>query len=102
AGHVTEIKAAAGTVVAVGKPILSIETAGEGLELVVYVPPDQGKKIVPGMEVRIEPATIKKEELGTLLGRELEVAEFPASTEGMLWVLQNQQFVPRFPARAAP
>jgi HlyD family secretion protein len=102
AGHVTEIKAAAGTVVAVGKPILSIETAGEGLELVVYVPPDQGKKIVPGMEVRIEPATIKKEEFGTLLGRVLTVAEFPASTEGMLAVLQNQQLVTRFSARGAP
>jgi HlyD family secretion protein len=102
AGHVTEIKAAVGTVVGMGKPILSIETAGEGLELVVYIPPDQGKRIVPGMEVRIEPATIKKEEFGTLLGRVLSISEFPASSEGMMAVLQNRQLVTRFSAHGAP
>src|SRR5262249_38755565 len=58
-GNVTEAKSTAGAVVAPGKSIVSIATAGEGLELVLYLPPDQGKKISPGMEVRIEPATVK-------------------------------------------
>jgi HlyD family secretion protein len=102
AGHVTEIKASSGTVVAVGKPILSIETAGEGLELVLYVPPDQGKKIVPGMAVRIEPATVKKEEFGTLVGRVLTISEFPISAEGMMATLQNSQLVTQFSAHGSP
>ena len=91
-----------GTVVAPGKPILSIETAGEGLELVLYIPPDQGKKVAPGMEVHIEPATVKKEEFGTLVGRVLSISEFPVSAEGMMAILQNQQLVTRFSAQGAP
>jgi HlyD family secretion protein len=102
AGHVTEVKASAGSVVAPGKAILSIETAGEGLELVLYVPPDEGKKVLPGMEVRIEPATIKKEEFGTLVGRVINVSDFPVSAEGMTALLQNAQLVSRFFARGAP
>ena len=102
AGHVTEVKASPGVVVAPGKAIVSIETAGEGLELVLYVPPEQGKKITPGMEVRIEPATVKKEEFGTLLGRVLEISQFPVSTDGMMATLQNPQLVARFSAQGAP
>lgn len=102
AGHVTEIKAVVGTVVGLGKPILSIETAGEGLELMLYVPPDHGKEIVPGMQVRIEPATVKKEEFGTLIGRVLSVSEFPISAEGMMATLHNSQLITRFSSRGAP
>jgi len=101
-GHVTEVKASTGTVVATGKSILSIETAGEGLELVLYLPPEQGKKILAGMEVRIEPTTVRKEEFGMLLGRVLAVSEFPVSAEGMTAVLQNPQLVTRFSAQGAP
>ena len=102
AGHVTEVKASVGTVVPVGKPILSIEIAGEGLELVMYVPPEHGKEITAGMEVRIEPATVKKEEFGTLIGRVLTVSEFPISADGMMATLQNSQLVTRFSAHGAP
>lgn len=101
-GHVTEVKASAGTVVAAGKPILSIETAGEGLELVLYIPPEKGKTVVPGMEVRIEPATVKKETFGTLLGHVLAISEYPVSAEGMMATLQNPQLVARFSAQGAP
>jgi biotin carboxyl carrier protein len=50
AGQITEIKADAGSFVAPGKPVVSIESAGQGLDLVLYVPPDQGKTIAPNME----------------------------------------------------
>ena len=102
AGHVTEVKATIGTFVAPGKPVLSIETAGEGLELVLYIPAEQGKKVSPGMAVQIAPATVKKEEFGTLVGRVLDISEFPVSPEGMLSVLQNAQLVTRFSAQGAP
>jgi HlyD family secretion protein len=102
AGHVTEVKATAGTVVAEGKSILSIESAGEGLELMLYVPPDQGKKVAPGMEVRVSPTTVRKEEFGTMIGHVVAVSEFPVSPEGMLAVLQNPQLVTRFSSEGAP
>lgn len=101
-GHVTEIKAAVGTVVAPGHPVVSIEKAGNGLELVLYIPPQQGKNVARGMEVRVEPATVKKEEYGTLRGRVLDVSEFPISPAGMLAVLGNPELVKLFSAQGAP
>jgi HlyD family secretion protein len=101
-GVVTELKATPGTVVAPGKPILSIETAGSGLELLLYVPPEFGKKVAPGMEVRIEPATVKKEEYGTLIGTVVAVSDFPMTAEGMASVLQNPQLVTRFMEQGPP
>jgi HlyD family secretion protein len=101
-GHVIEVEASVGTVVAPGRPVVSIETAGTGLELALYIPPEQGKQVAPGMEVRVEPATIKKEEFGTLLGRVLDISEFPVSPEGMLAVLGNPELVKSFSTQGAP
>jgi HlyD family secretion protein len=101
-GVITEMKATPGTVVAPGKPILSIETAGTGLELLLYVPPEFGKKVTPGMEVRVEPATVKKEEYGTLKGLVLAVSDFPMTAEGMASVLQNPELVSRFMGQGPP
>jgi HlyD family secretion protein len=101
-GVITEIKATPGTVVAPGKPILSIETSGSGLELLLYVPPEFGKKVAPGMDVRIEPATVKKEEFGTLIGKVVAVSDFPMTAEGMASVLQNPQLVTRFMEQGPP
>ena len=102
AGHVTEVKASVGTVVAPGRPILSIEAAGKGLELMLYMPPEQGKKLAPGMEVRIEPATVRKEEFGTLIGHLLDISEYPVSPDGMVAVLGNPELVKLFSAQGAP
>jgi HlyD family secretion protein len=102
AGHVTEVKATAGSVVAPGKSILSIESAGEGLEMMLYIPPDQGKKVAPGMEVQVAPTTIRKEEFGTLVGHVVDISDFPISPEGMLAALQNPQLAQRFSAQGAP
>ncbi len=102
AGHITELKADIGTVVTPGKPVVSIEKAGRGLELILYIPPEQGKKVRPGMEVRIAPATVNKEEFGTLTGRVVDVSEFPVSPEGMLAVLGNPDLVKLFSAQGAP
>src|SRR6185503_1479069 len=101
AGRITEVKASAGAVVAAGQPILSIETAGEGLAVVLYLPPEHGKKVTAGMEVRIEPSTVKKEEFGTVLGRIVEVSEFPMTADGMLAELHNPQLVANFSRRGA-
>ena len=101
-GVITELKATPGTVVAPGKPILSIETAGSGLELLLYVPPESGKKVAPGMDVRIEPDTVKKEEYGTLIGKVVAVSDFPRTAESMASVLQNPQLVTRFMEQGPP
>lgn len=101
-GVVTEVKTSAGAQIAAGKPLLSIEAAGEGLQLLAYIPPQYGKKVAPGMEVQIEPATVRKQEYGTLRGRVLSVSDFPMTAEGMFSVLENQQLVNSFMEHGPP
>ncbi len=42
-----------------------------------------GKQVQPGMEVRISPSTVKREEYGSMLGTVTWVAEYPSTARGM-------------------
>jgi HlyD family secretion protein len=66
------------------------------------MPPDRGKNIRPGMEVRVEPATIKREEYGAIVGNVMAVSDFPVTPQGMLADLHNDALVKRFSQDGAP
>ena len=101
-GVVTEIKAAPGAVVAQSRPILSIATAGQGLEVLLYVPPGVGKSVRPGMDARIALAAFRREEFGALEGRIVSVSDYPVTREGMVSQLQNEQLAQSFAREGAP
>jgi HlyD family secretion protein len=101
-GRVTEIKLAEGHVVSQGQAVLSIEGAGEGLEALLFISTAHGKKVVPDMDVRIEPAAFRKEEYGALIGRASWISDFPISREGLEAKLQNQALVERYFREGAP
>lgn len=101
-GQVIEVKVAPGAVLGVGTPVVAIQAGGTTLEAVVYIPTDRGKGVRPGMEVRLEPSTVKREEFGTMIGTILRVSEFPVTPQGMLAVLQNDSLVRQFSASGAP
>jgi len=101
-GRVTELKAVVGGRAATGMSILSVESGVTGLQAVVYLPPDQGKQVKPGMEVHISPSTVKREEYGTLLGTVVDVSDFPSTGQAMLAMLQNDKLVQQFSATGAP
>ncbi|UWU74796.1 NHLP bacteriocin system secretion protein [Bradyrhizobium huanghuaihaiense] len=101
-GRVVELKVSAGAVLAVGTSVIEIETAGQVLEATVYMPADRGKTIRPGMEVRIEPNTIKREEYGAIVGNVVAVSDFPVTPQGMLADLHNDALVKRFSQDGAP
>lgn len=101
-GQVIEIKVAPGSVLNPGTPVIGIQARGSVLEAVVYIPTDRGKSVKPGMEVRLEPSTVKREEFGTMIGTVLRVSEFPVSPQGMLAVLQNDSLVKQFSAAGPP
>ena len=102
AGRVTELAVSDGQLVAQSALVLNVETEGEGLQAVVYVPTEHGKKVQPGMRVRLAPSTVRKEEYGTMLGAVAEVSAFPVTPQGMLAVLQNQNLVNGYAAAGAP
>ena len=101
-GRVAEVKAAVGAVLSAGVPVLSIRPATETLEALIYVPPADGKRIVPGMQVLVSPSSARREEYGSIRGRLAEVAAFPASLEGMVAVLQSPDLAQAFSADGPP
>ena len=101
-GRVVEVKISPGSVLAVGTPVIEIESEGSNLEAVIYIPAEQGKKVKPGMEVNIEPSTVKREEFGMMLGKVESVSDFPMTPQGMAAVLHNDNLVTRFSREGAP
>ncbi len=56
AGRITQLKAQIGATLAPGQPVLSIETGGGGLDVLIYVPPVDGKRVEAGMPALVSPA----------------------------------------------
>jgi HlyD family secretion protein len=101
-GRVVEVKISPGSVLAVGTPVVEIESEGSNLEAVIYIPAEQGKKVKPGMQVNLEPSTVKREEFGMMLGKVETVSDFPMTPQGMAAVLHNDSLVTRFSRDGAP
>ena len=102
AGRVTEIKSQLGANLAPGDPVLSIESGEEGLDVLIYVSPADGKRVAPGMPVLVSPSTAPRERFGAMHGAVQNLSEFPASLGGMVAVLQNQDLAEAFSSNGPP
>ncbi len=101
-GRVLEVKISPGSVLAVGTAVIGIESEGEKLEAVIFIPAEQGKRIKQGMQVHVEPSTVKREEFGMMLGTVETVSDFPMTPQGMAAVLHNDTLVNRYTKDGAP
>lgn len=104
-GRVLEVKVKKGDIISAGKELLSLVREGDiikDLEVVMYVAPEEGKRILPGMEAQISPTIVKKEEHGYMLGRVVSVSEYPATSQGMMRTLGNQDLVAKLSGQSAP
>ncbi|MFC5496913.1 NHLP bacteriocin system secretion protein [Caenimonas terrae] len=104
-GRVIEIRVGDGEIAAAGTPILTIEQTGasvDDLEVVIYLSPQDGKKVKPHMNVQVSPSTVKREEFGFMLGKVRAVAEFPSTFQGMMRVLKNEQLVHQLSSQTSP
>ena len=102
AGRVLELLVDRGDVVNPGTPLLNLEVVSEELEAVLFVPASAGKRAQPGMEVRISPSTVKREEYGSMIGKVTWAAEFPSSQRGMFRLLGNEALVQRLMLAGPP
>jgi HlyD family secretion protein len=104
-GRILELMAEAGSIVAQGRPIMRLDLVGDhiqDLEAVLYIPSGDGKKVKPGMDVQISPATVEREEHGFIEGTVTRTSDFPATPEGMTRVLKNHQLVQVLAGGGAP
>ena len=93
AGVVVELKVLPGGTVAASTPVLSIQPDSDALEVLAYVSSFQAKDIRAGMDARIFPSTVKREEYGFVRGRVVFVAEYPATAAAVMRNIQNEQLV---------
>lgn len=104
-GKVIELMTKRGQLIEVGAPVVSIEVANpisSELEAIIYVPPDEGKKVKKGMSARVAPSTVKIEEFGYIEGTVTKVSEYPSTRYGMARVLGNQDLVQTFSRDESP
>jgi HlyD family secretion protein len=99
-GRIIEVRAAVGSLITAGTPLVSMELAGEGprqeLQVLLYVPGADGKKIQRGMSADTTPTTVKQEEHGALKGVVTSVSQFPSTQQAMLANLGNPDLVATF------
>ena len=95
-GKVKEVLVKTGNYIGDGSDIIRLETYGvqtDELIAVLYVPVSQGRQLLPGMEVRVSPGSINREEFGSLVGQVVSVSEFPVTVQGMMSTLGNEGLV---------
>ena len=99
AGRVVEVRSVAGRLVAPGTPVFNLEVgrdSEQALEVLVYLPPRDGKKVRPGMTIEIAPSTVRPEEYGRILGVVESVSDFPATRQALMAELANEDLVQGF------
>ncbi|APO43947.1 MULTISPECIES: NHLP bacteriocin system secretion protein [Paenibacillus] len=95
-GKVTEVLVKNGMYVGEGTEMFRMETYGsqtDELIGVMYVPVNQGKQLLPGMEVRVSPSTVNREEYGSMIGQVVSVSEFPVTVQELQSTLGNEGLV---------
>ncbi|MBM3811095.1 MAG: NHLP bacteriocin system secretion protein [Acidimicrobiia bacterium] len=92
-GEVLEVQVHPGTMLAIGTPLLSIQSTSDKLEVLMYLPADKAKDAAAGMEVQISPSTVKREEYGYLKGRIVFVADYPATRAALMRNFENESLV---------
>lgn len=101
-GVVTEIAASLGDVVAPGTAVVRIVSFGEDQDALLFVSPRDGKLVVLGDLVNVEPSVVRKEEVGTVLATVDNVSDLPLSPEAIGAILHNDKLVEDFSKDGAP
>ena len=104
-GRILEIKANKGDILQIGQEIVSIERSASSmkdLEVILYIPAEEGKHILPGMDTQVSPTIVKKEEYGYLMGKVVSVSEYPTTQTAMMLTLGNEELAKKLSGQGAP
>jgi len=82
-----------GQLVREGQAVITCEGTGSALEVELFVPAYEGKKIAPGMRLQVTPSIVQREEYGFIMGKVADVTVFPISRDALLTSLKNEKLV---------
>lgn len=82
-GRVLELTMSAGQHVAVGQRLGKLEIEDPDAELMVlaYFEVKDGKRVRPGLKMRVSPATVERERHGAIICTVLQVSDYPVTTD---------------------
>lgn len=91
-GVILELTASRGKIISRGQRLGTIDTRvdSDPLEAIVYFKLADGKRIKPGMRLRLTPATVEQERYGSLMAEVASVSSFPVTSEGVGNVVGNK------------
>lgn len=95
-GRVAAILKTRGQVIRQGERLLNLEDPEAPFQVLLFVPFAEGKKIKPGMMVRISPSTVKPEEYGFILGEIRAISSQPVTPEEVRAALNNDMLAQKF------
>lgn len=104
-GDVSGVAVTKGSLIGQGTAVATVAKSGSDvkkLEAVFYVPVSDGKKLSEGMEVKIYPSTVQKEEYGYMKATITEVPEYPVSGNKVLNTLGNQALAQELTGQGTP
>ena len=102
-GRIEEIRVGQGDVVAPGTIIATIgRVVPEAFEVIAVFDNDMAKRIAPGMDVHVRPASVKKEEHGSMRGRVVSITELGISKAELNVILRNPQLTDSLMGASAP
>ena len=92
-GKVLDLNVAAGNQVDVGERIAHLDFATRTDQLIAlgYFSDAYGRRLRPGMRVRVSPAPFPKERYGSIVGQVVSIADFPVSQAAVANSIGNRQ-----------
>ena len=102
AGIITEVALFPGSLVNRGQPVLSIETPGDGVEMVLFLSHREGDKVDLGALARVSPSWTTREEEGSILARVREVSRYPLTPDAVRAIVHNEGLVRSFTRAGLP
>lgn len=65
----------------------------EDLKHLGFLSIGNGKRVRPGMEIRVNPANVERQRFGSMVGKVTSVSAFPVTSEGLVNVIGNKEVV---------
>jgi HlyD family secretion protein len=103
AGVIEDLRVGLGDVVLPGTVITTIgDTATPQFEIIALFSDANARRVMPGMDVHVMPATVKKEEHGAMRGRVVSVSRRVVSTADVNAILRNPELTKSLMGDGAP
>src|SRR4029453_6161616 len=92
AGRIEEIRVGQGDVVAPGTTLAPLgRVSPEAFEVIAVFDNNMAKRIAPGLDVHVHPASVRREEHGAMRGHVLSITELGISKAELNAILRNPQ-----------